>query len=515
MNETAANSTIPREEHDRVVGALEAEIKLLTLKLKKLQAMLFGRQSERVVGDDSAQLQMDAILLEVARLEAEIAAGEAAEKVARRATVAAKPRRGLEGLIPEDLPRVEVVHDLADDDKVDLVSGLPMKKIGEDRVEKLAWKPGECFVRVHVYPKYAAPANPSQGVVRAPAPDFAIPGGSYDETFLAMLVTEKLARHVPLYRIEEQLRMMGIEVSRQTLSRLYIAAAEVLYPLMAGLKSEILGRGVIFTDDTPVDLQVKGTSKLKQGRMWVYVAGGDGPPLRLYEFTPDRTKKRPREFLGDYRGFIHADAYKGYDDLFKQEGVHECACWMHIRRKFFDAEDAPPALRLLFLDDIRRLYRWERVASWFGRTTVLAVRQKHIAPLINGMIQRAQDARAGGSLLPSSRFAAAVNYLLNLGNAVKTFLQDPRLKPDNGESERAIRPLAIGRKNWLFAGCQKGGEATGTLLSLVQNCRTLGTDPYEYLADVLARIQGHPASRVAELLPHNWLKAKAAAMAAA
>jgi transposase len=514
MNEPAANPTVPREEYDRVVGALEAENKLLNMKLKKLQAMLFGRQSERAVGDDSAQLQLDAILQEVARLEAEMAAAQSAGMVARRATVAAKPRRSLEGLIPDYLPREEVVHDIPEEDKVDLASGLPMKKIGEDRVEKLAWKPGECFVRVHVYPKYAAPANPSQGVVRAPAPDFAIPGGSYDETFLAMLVTEKLARHVPLYRIEEQLRMMNVEVGRQTLSRLYIACADVLAPLMPCLKDEILSRGILFTDDTPVDLQVKGTSKLKQGRMWVYVAGGDGPPLRYYEFTPDRSKKRPRDFLGDYRGFIHADAYKGYDDLFKQAGVTECACWMHIRRKFFDAEDAPPALRLLFPEDIRRLYRWERVASWFGRTTVLAVRQKHIAPLIDGMIQRAQGLRDGGSLLPSSRFATVVGYLLNLGDAVKTFLQDARLKPDNGESERAIRPLAIGRKNWLFAGCQKGGEATGTLLSLVQNCRAIGAAPYDYLADVLARIQGHPASRVAELLPHNWLKAKAAAAAA-
>ncbi len=510
MDEAATNPTVPREEYDRVVGILEAEIRLLNLKLKKLQAQLYGRKSEREVGVDSAQLQMDAILLEVARLEAAMAAAHSAETVARRATVAAKPRRGLEGLIPEDLPRVEVVHDIADDDKVDLVSGLPMKKIGEDRVEKLAWKPGECFVRVHVYPKYAAPANPSQGVVRAPAPDFAIPGGSYDETFLAMLITEKLARHVPLYRIEEQLRMMGVEVGRQTLSRLYIAAAEVLNPLLAGLKAEILSRGILFTDDTPVDLQVKGTSKLKQGRMWVYVAGGDGPPLRYYEFTPDRCKKRPREFLGNYRGYIHADAYKGYDDLFLRPGVFECACWMHIRRKFFEAEDASPDLRRFFLEAIRKLYQWERIAGRFKPETILKVRQKHLAPLIEGMLARARDALARNEVLPKSAFAGAIGYLLNLGEAVRTFLQDPRLRPDNGLSERSVRPVALGRKNWLFAGCKAGGDATGTLLSLVQTCRAIGADPYDYLADVLARIQGHPASRVAELLPHRWLAARTA-----
>jgi hypothetical protein len=146
--------------------------------------------------------------------------------------------------------------------------------------------------------------------------------------------------------------------------------------------------------------------------------------------------------------------------------------------------------------------------------TVLAVRQKHEAPLVEAILARGREALTKNEILPSSEFAKAIAYMLNLGDAVKTFLSDPRLKPDNGESERALRPVAIGRKNWLFAGCKAGGDATGTLLSLVQTCRVIGADPFEYLEDVLGRIQGHPASRVAELLPHHWLEAREKAKAA-
>ncbi|MFZ2452080.1 MAG: IS66 family transposase [Methylovulum miyakonense] len=510
MNQITANPEVEPVELAREVVLLREENTRLKLLVAKLQKMIFGRKSERQAGEDPGQLMMDELIAEVERLNGEIAANEEQQLVARKATVARKPRRSLEDLIPEDLPRVEVLHDLPEEEKIDLVSGLPMKKIGEDRVEKLAWKSAECFVMVHVYPYYVAPANPAQGVVRAPAPDFAIPGGCYDETFIAMIVFEKVAMHLPLYRIEERLRLMDIQVSRQTLSRLYIAAAEALFPLMAPLKAEILGRGVIFTDDTPVDLLEKGTGKTIQGRMWVYVAGGDGPPLRIFEFTRDRIKKRPREFLGNYRGYVHADAYKGYDDLFRREGVFECACWMHIRRKFFEAEDAPPDLRRFFLDSIRKLYQWERISARFKPETILKVRQKHLAPLIESLLARARNALDRNEVLPKSAFANAIGYLLNLGEAVRTFLRDPRLRPDNGLSERSLRPVAIGRKNWLFAGCKVGGDATGTLLSLVQTCRAIGADPYDYLADVLTRIQGHPASRVAELLPHRWLAAKTA-----
>jgi hypothetical protein len=347
-------------------------------------------------------------------------------------------------------------------------------------------------------------------VVSAPAPDFAIPGGSYDESFLADVVVNKVALHLPLYRQEERLAGLGIEVSRQTLSRLYIASAEALRPLYLRMKDLLLAAGVIFTDDTPVHLQVKGTGKTTIGRMWVYVAGGAGPPWRVYEFTVDRSKKRPKEFLGEFRGYIHADAYKGYDDLFEQEGVFECGCWMHVRRKFFEATDAPADLREEVLRAIRHMYRYEKFARTHptgGDDLLLAVRREKIAPLIDWLFARTQRALLEGEVLPASAFARAIGYMHNLGEALRTFLPDPRLRPDNGESERALRPLAIGRKNWLFAGSKGGGDATGILLSLVQTCRAMDINPFVYIEDVLRRINGHPAHRLDELLPGNWKQA--------
>jgi len=180
---------------------------------------------------------------------------------------------------------------------------------------------------------------------------------------------------------------------------------------------------------------------------------------------------------------------------------------MHIRRQFFEAEDGPPELREEVLRLIRMIYRYERVLADKSDETVVAVRRERVGPIIDTILARTTEALRDGDILPKSDFAKAIGYLHNRGDAVRTFLEDARLRPDNGESERAIRPLAIGRRNWLFAGSKAGGDATGILLSLVQTCRAVGVEPFVYLEDVLRRINGHPACRVGELMPHNWTKA--------
>ena len=214
-------------------------------------------------------------------------------------------------------------------------------------------------------------------------PDSAIIRSHFDESFLAGIVVEKCAYHLPLYRQAERLRHQTIDVSRQSLSRLYIQTAKVLEPLYKLMKQEILSRGILFTDDTPIKLQLKGRGKTVTGRMWVYIGGGIGPPYRLFDFTIDRCKKRPKEFLTGYRGYIHADAYKGYDDLFCQDGVHECGCWMHVRRKHVEAEDGPVALRQETLRIIRGIYRYERLIRGRSDEEILKVRKERIEPLID------------------------------------------------------------------------------------------------------------------------------------
>lgn len=513
MTEVVLNTA----EFQAAIAERDATILRLEQRIRLLEKALFGPRSERLV-DTTANGQgvFEQLLQEADSLARELEEQKKAQEATKAPTAnepalkKRQPRQGLDGLIPGDLPQQEIIVDIPEEDKICLETGEPLVRIGEDTVKKLAFKPGSYYVKVFIYPKYASRVYPQQGVLQAAAVEGALRGSYFDESFIASIIFDKCGMHLPLYRQEERLHNLGIEISRQTLCYLYMQGANVLKPIYDEMKNDVLGRGVIFTDDTPVRLIVKGKGKTVQGRMWVYVGGGAGPPYRIFEFTIDRKKARPKEFLKGFKGYIHADAYKGYDDLFRQEGVLECACWMHVRRKIFEAEDAPPELRLLLLRLIRGIYRYERVLKGKPTETILAVRKERIAPLIDRIFSAAAEIIRVGAVLPASNFAKAIGYMQTLGAALKTFLYDARLKPDNGESERALRPLSIGRKNWMFAGSQAGGDATGILLSLVQSCRILDIDPLEYLTDVLTRINGHMAHRVHELLPHNWLAARKA-----
>lgn len=495
-------------DKERLLAEKDAMIAQLRERIRLLEKALFGPRSERIV-EVGNQLEFESMLKELEQLSDALEDSEKDPEppAPRTPSRRRRRRRSLEELIPEDLPEEQIVIDLSDEEKIDPKTGEQMVKVGEERVVKLGVTPANYKRVVFVYFKYAVPGEALSGVKQAAAPDFAIPGGIYDESFLASVVFDKCAMHLPLYRQAERLNNLGIDISRQTLSHLYIETAEVLTPLYDIMKEEIISRGVIFTDDTPVRLQVKGKGKTVTGRMWVYVGGGTGPPYRVFEFTRDRSKKRPKEFLKGFQGYIHADAYQGYDDLFDLDGVYECGCWMHVRRKFVEAVDAPEELREEILRLIRLMYRYERVLKDKPDEVVVAVRQERTAQVIDTIFERTARALTEGQVLPQSSFAKAIGYMHNLGDALRTFLSDANLKPDNGESERAIRPLAIGRRNWLFAGSKRGGDATGVLLSLIQSCRIMDIDPQVYLEDVLRRINGHPYSRIDELLPGNWQKA--------
>lgn len=503
----------------------DAEIARLRQRVKLLEKALFGPRSERIVDEGGSQGQFEALLAELEELSATLEQAEAAaEPAPPPSPKPRKQRRSLAELVPDDLPVERIVLEPPVDERICLETGEPLRRIGEDISRKLAFKPGSYYWREYVRPKYAAAGHPEQGILQAPMPELAIPGSDYDETFLAGIAIDKCSYHLPLYRQEERLRHQGIELNRQILGRLYGKTAEVLRPLYDALKADVLGRGVIFTDDTPVNLLVPGRGKALTGRMWVYVGGGAGPPYRVFDFTIDRRKNRPQEFLGDYRGYIHADAYAGYADLFARAGVENCGCWMHVRRKILEAEDGPPELRAAVLSCIRRLYRYERfgrrkAAQWReasrdpseAEALILRVRKERILPVIDRIFTLTREALVGGDLLPGSAMHGAIGYLHNLGDALCTFCTDPHLEPDNGVSERAIRPLAIGRKNWLFAGSKRGGQATATLLSLIQSARACQIDPFEYLTDVLRRINRHPHKRLGELLPQAWHDARSKA----
>ena len=500
---------------EETLSAKDQEIAAKDQRIKLLERALFGPRSERVIATDEQQAEFAELLAELEEPTQDTEPEAPAEKPVARPKRKKSPPTNIWDLVPENLPVEEIYIDVPEQDRIDLETGEPLKKIGEDRTRQLAYRPGSYYKRELVRQKYASPKHPEQGVIQAPMPERAIPGSDFDETFIAGIVVAKTAMHVPLYRTEEQLHHDGIRISRQTLSRLYMQTAEVLRPVYDELAKEILKSTILFTDDTPVKMQKKGKGKTQTARMWVYCRGGPGERLRLFQFTTDRRMCHPQNFLRTFQGYLHADAYAGYNAVFAKDSITECACWMHVRRKFHEAEDAPTELREEIINDIRWLYLYERLITKKAtdmrqaeaEALALHIRKDKIAPRIERILSRCQHAIRDRQVLPKSKFAAAIGYLQNRGDALKNFLSHPHLEPDNGESERAIRPLAIGRKNWLFVGSPRGGEATAILLSLVQNCRLLGIDPFTYLVDVLRRVRGTPANAIAELLPHRWTPA--------
>ena len=499
------------EEQKNIIEKQADTIRKQGHTIELLRKALFGQRSERIIDTDEKQGVFESILAEVDSLDKENKEPEEPEEEASsELSKIRKKRSGLRELIPDDLPKEEVVIDIPESEKTSQ-DGTPLKCIGEERVEKLAYKPGFWFLKIFIYPKYANPDNSLSGIKKSKAPDFAIPGGCYDESFLAWLATEKCSMHLPHYRLEESMHRAGIMISRQTLSSLYIRTAYILKPLYDEMVNDIISREIIFTDDTSVKMLMPGNGKTLKTYMWVYAGGGGGPPYRVFDFTMKRSGTCPKKFLKGFKGYVHADAFNGYDMIFEDDNICECSCWMHVRRKYLEAKDAPLELRKKVLRLIRNIYRYERAIKKCDRVNdrnlILRVRNEKIGPIINAVFKITADALKNGKILPKSNFADAISYMHNLGGTLKTFLENPYLSPDNGESERALRPLTVGRKNWLFAGSESGGEATAILLSLIQTCRIMKINPAVYIEDVLRRINGHPYNKLDELLPGKWKKA--------
>ena len=234
----------------------------------------------------------------------------------------------------------------------------------------------------------------------------------------------------------------------------------------------------------------------------MYVRGGPGPPLTVFDFSRDRSKKRPLNFLGDYQGYIHADAYSGYDELFRKDGVIEVGCWVHARRKFDEAASSRPQEATEIMARIAGLYKLEAKCFGMKPKDRARQRQQHAGPIIDGMFTRIEELKL--ATLPSEPLRKALDYALNQREALCRYLDNGQLKPDNNTAENAIRPLALGRKNWMFAGSDRGARATALFLGLIQSCKACDVNPWEYLNDMLRRIMSHPVHRLRELLPDQW-----------
>lgn len=466
-----------------------------------LLRQIFGKKSERVIDTDQEQLQLDGF--EAVEAQAETQKIPAHERKKRTST-------GKDAIqLPTDLPVETTLIDLPEEEKVCKETGVPLQKIGEEVSHKLAHRPGSYFLKRIVRPKYAYPNKEENGVITAPMPDSILPKCRADESLLADIITHKFVDHLPLYRIAEGLARDKIKISRRLLSQWVIAVGIALKPLYQAMKERILQSDRLHIDESPVD--IFDSPKMSQGYMWVLV-GGDGadPPYRFYEFYENRKHEHAEKMLNSYSGIIHSDKYGAYETYVRKNGNVWCPCWAHIRRKFYEAEMGDPELRMWVLDQIRQLFSIEETAWILPPSERLLLRQTQAVPIIDALIDRVKKRLTVGIILPKSKFKEALGYFCSLIPYLKNYTQHASARPDNNPAERAIRPLAIGRKNWLFLGSPESGEAAATLLSLVQTCRALNINPRTYLEDICRRIMGHSANRLYELLPDEWLKRQAA-----
>jgi transposase len=505
-NEVIEQQNLQIEELTKKLHSSLLNLKMLQHQVDQLLRRVYGRRSEKL---DPNQLMFDGLLLE--SLEEPAAHPEPLADVrppvepGRKRPVRTKRNHPGRLPIPEHLERVEIILDIPEEDKVCPETGKPLKQIGWEVSEKLEYRPGKLLVNVYKRPKYVSPdsmASEQVGVITAPMPDHPIEKCKADVGLISHVIVSKFADHLPLYRQDGIFEREGVSIPRATQTSWLLQTYDALRPLGEALKKAVLESEILFTDDTPIPLQVKGRGKVKKGRLWVYVRGDPNPSLTVYDFSRDRSKNRPLNFLEDYRGYIHADAYSGYDELFKKKEITEVGCWVHARRYFDEAVSSRPEEATEIMARIAKLYMLEKECRDMEAGDRCQIRKKQAKPIIDDIFTRLEKLRS--ATVPTEPLRKAINYTLNQRDALYRYLDDGRLKPDNNTAENAIRPLALGRKNWLFAGSERGGNATALFYSLVQSCKACEVNPWEYFDDMLRRIMSHPVSRLRKLLPDQW-----------
>lgn len=499
--EAAKFESQDRDSLIKKIAECHHKIRDLEEQLAWFKRQIFGKRSERVVSDlNSQQLFFEGF-------ESLVSKEDSKEEQTIPSHSRKKPDRSGEDKITlaEDLPVKTTIIDIPEEQKICSETQEPLVQIGVEISHKLAHEPGSYYIKEIIRPKYAHPKKEENGILTASLPDSLLPKCRADESLLAEIITKKFVDHLPLYRIAEIFKREGIGISRKLLSQWVIRVAKALKPLYNEMQKRVLSSSLIFIDETPVKLWE--TEKCKQAYMWVVVGGSESnPSYKIYQFKEDRCHDNVLDILKDYRGGLHSDKYGAYQRLAERKIITWFPCYSHIRRKFFDSEAGDPIFKAWVLRKIRYLFMLERVAWARSPEERLRIRQEKEIPIIDELIEKVKSTLINGKILPKSKLKEAMGYFCGLIPYLKNYTQNAYARLDNNVAERAIRPLAIGRKNWLFFGSPDGGEAGATLFSLVQTCRGLGVNPRQYLEDVMRRIMGHNNQKLHELLPDEWLK---------
>ena len=476
--------------------------------------MRYGRSSEQM---DAQQLEL---LIQNAQINAAPVIDLQAERERRKGKSNKRPELRH---LPEHLPRETVIHEPHHaTDCTCLSCGSELRAIGQDVSEVLDYEPGSFKVIRHVRPKYAC--GLCNSICQASATERPIERGMAGAGLLAHVLTSKYCDHLPLYRQSQIYKRVGVDLHRSTLADWVGQSSALLRPLVDSLARHVMDGVRVHADDTPVSVLDPGRGRTKIGRLWAYVrddrpAAGPAPPAVWFQYTPDRKGEHPARHLRAFHGILQADGYAGFNALYeptREAGVIlGAACWAHVRRKFYeiheDQKRLPGTLAEQTLLRIAQLYAVEVPIRGHSPDERVSVRQAHSRALLDELHAWLQDALAQVSV--KSALAKAIGYAATRWTALTRYLDDGRIEMDNNAAERAIRSIALGRKNWLFAGSNAGGERAAAVYSLIETAKLGGVNPQTYLTEMIRRIAHHPVNRVNELLPWNLAQEMGAARA--
>ncbi len=490
-------------ELKNIVLAKDKEIDRLHEEIRLLRQALFAPKSEKTCTDPSPQLPLFDI--------PENPSPEVEEEAPVEVPAHTRKKKGRRK-IPENLPRVEVVHDIAAGEKV-CACGCELSQIGEDVSEKLDIIPARIQVIRNIRPKYACKncegiESESGAVTIAPVPPQIIPKGMATAGLLAYILIAKFCDALPFYRQEKQFLRLGIDIPRQTMCNWAMKIAEACQTVLDLLMEDIRGGPLINIDETPVQvLNEPGRSSVSKSYMWVFRGGLIAKPIIIYQYQPTRSGDVAKLFVDDYQGVVQTDGYKGYDFLDTRIGITHVGCWVHARRKFMDAKKASSNKKTGAVDKalsmIRRLYALEKIARQKNMTPeeIYQLRQKQAKPIVikfKKWLDKKQELT-----LPKGLLGKAINYCLGQWPRLENYLEDGHAGIDNNVVENAIRPFVIGRKNWLFSGTPEGAKASALLYSLIETSKANKLEPYSYLRYLFEKLPVTPADDIRKLLPTN------------